>query len=161
VSLAGPELGWPSTSVAEGGGAVVFGGTSKPIDFGSLGIGPIKPGEGTSPFEFMYGDDKVALIQQGTHQWWFQLKLAMNARRVFTVGLREFLPPQSGGYTARLIVGADEGEARTFDVSFSWAANAANAEQALGSLLISVSQVGSKGWFSPSRLRRPLRALRT
>lgn len=151
VSLAGPELGWPSTAVPEGGGAVIFGGTTKPVDFGTLGIGPTDVDlNGPSPPVTALMQDNVNLISEGTHQWWFRFTLAMNGQGV--VIARQFLPPLSGGYTARLVVGADEGRAHTFDVRFTWVGNASSAEQALGSLLITVIRIGK-----PHRMRWPRR----
>jgi hypothetical protein len=137
VSLGNPELGWPSTDVAAGGGAVVFGGTSKPLDFGSLGVGPIDPEPNLNVVNLMMLNNVEESIAAGTHCWYFQFRLAMNASSVFIP--RQFLTPISGGYTARVVVGADEGAARTFDVHFDWPGQVANAEAALRSLTVSVT----------------------
>jgi hypothetical protein len=106
VSLAGPELGWPSTSVREGDGAVIFGGTSRPVDFGALGAGPAGQEPG-GPNEMMYAPEALA----DGRQWWFRFTLAMHAGGIF-IG-REFLPPIQGGYVARVTVGADEAAPRS------------------------------------------------
>lgn len=134
VSLAGPELGWPSTQLAEGEGAVVFGGTARPLDFGALGTGP----SGGSRGNLLNLMGTRQPLRQG-ERWWFRFTLAMHTRNLF-IG-REFLPGVGGGYTARLTVGADDGEAQAFDVHFDWIEDAPTAEGALGSVLISVTPV--------------------
>ena len=93
---------------------------------------------GTNVLNFMMIDNTEQLIAAGTHQWYFQLRLAMNGNGIF-IG-REFLSPISGGYTARVIVGADEGSAQTYDVRFFWHGGAADADAALRSLQISVAR---------------------
>jgi hypothetical protein len=133
VSLAGPELAWPSTSLREGDGAVVFGGTARPLDFGSLGAGPTA-GPGESLLNLMAAPDKLP----DGFQWWYRFILEMHGRSLF-IG-REFLPPVPGGYTARLIVGADEGDARVFDVQFSWMGHAPTPANALASFAVSVAR---------------------
>ena len=153
VSLAGPELGWPSTHLAEGEGPVVFGGTARPLDFGALGAGRIDGPRGN----VMSLMQTPETLPDG-YWWWFRFTLAMHARRQF-IG-REFLPPKGGGYTTRLTVGADEGKARTFDVEFDWIGDAPTAEAALGSLLMSVNPAEEtlrRRLLSPRFVRRALR----
>jgi hypothetical protein len=132
TSLAGAELGWPSTFLPEGAGAVIFGGQRRPLDFGALGTGPI---DATSVQAKMMGHEQLP----DGYGWWFRFTLAMHGNGLY-VG-REFLPPLSGGYTARLLVGADDGPAKTFDVKFDWVGQAPTPEAALNSFTHTVTEV--------------------
>jgi hypothetical protein len=51
------------------------------------------------------------------------------------------LPPRPGGYIIQLLVGADDGAARTFDVHVNWARDAPDAAMALDSVQIGVTRV--------------------
>jgi hypothetical protein len=130
VSLAGPELGWPSTAIRPGDGAVIFGGTSRPIDFGWLGVAPAGPG---LPTQLVPGDP----LPKGS-VWWLQFALGEEQRLAIP---RAMVAPAPGGYTVRLIVGADTGKAHTFDVSVRWLSDATDPESALKSVELSIEKL--------------------
>jgi hypothetical protein len=132
TSLAGAEFGWPSTFLPEGAGAVIFGGQQRPLDFGALGTGPT---DATTIQEKTMGHEQLP----DGYVWWFRFTLAMHGHNLY-IG-REFLPPLSGGYTARLLVGADDGRAGTFDVKFDWVGQAPTPKVALDTFTHTVTEV--------------------
>lgn len=131
IALGSPELSWPSTEVPEGGGVVVFAGGERPLDFAVLErpAGSVQP-EGGGPAR--YGRDP---------QWWLRLNLSMHARGLVISNRREFLAPRPNGYSVRLVVGADDGAARRFEVVVSWAGDAPDAAAAIRSVRIAVREL--------------------
>jgi hypothetical protein len=149
TSLAGAELGWPSTELAPGAGAVIFGGQDRPLDFGTLGIG--RP-DAASAGAKMGG----MLDLPDNAQWWFRFTLA----RELLIE-RAFLPPIPGGYIAEIVVGADEGNAHVFEVAFNWNALAPTPDTALDSLTVQVNRTAAaNGARTDSRLLRLLNRVR-
>ena len=114
VAMGSPELGWPSTDILIGGGVVVFAGGDRPLDFGYLA--------------------------RSGNKWQLVLCLAMHAKNVKLSDRREYLPPVDSGYTVRLLVGADDGAARTYKVDVNWDGDAASPEAALDSIQLAVRE---------------------
>lgn len=92
VTMGSPELGWPSTEVPVGGGAIVFAGGTRPLDFAAL---QVVTTDGQKQVVSMLSSEQV--IASGGH-WELRLTLAMHAKNVFITDLREFLPPVETGY---------------------------------------------------------------
>jgi len=114
----------------EGGGVVVFAGGRRPVDFAALDR-PIR-------------DAKGRVTQVGgasSGPWELRLTLAMHGRGVFISNFREILPPRPSGYTVRLLVGADDGAARRFDVDVNWDGDAADPAAALESVQLAVREM--------------------
>ena len=114
TTLGHPSLEWPSTreDATVTGAVTVFAGASRPITLGY--------------FVRVRVDTEGALhyvrerdYRSGEADAWY-LKL--------TIGLdiaddRDKLPPVDDGYVFRLLVGADDGAARTFEVHLDWDGN--------------------------------------
>ena len=109
TTLGHPSLEWPSASDADAGAVTIFGGGARPITLGY--------------FVRVRVDTEGALhyvrerdYRSGEADAWY-LKL--------TIGLdinddRDKLAPYDDGYLIRLLVGADDGAARTFNVRIDW-----------------------------------------
>ena len=54
---------------------------------------------------------------------------------------RDWLPPTEQGYVVRLVIGADDGGARRYDVRLQWDGSATSARAALDSVGLAVSSV--------------------
>lgn len=139
ISMGNPELGWPSTELEPGGGVVVFSGGDRPIDFGSL-IVLRRHDDGQPVFPTMASRDQV--FNNGG-AWNFLVALAMhgNDPPIFLGDRREFLDPKNDGYVLRLMVGADEGKARRYDVQLNWSADARTPADALDSVELRTREV--------------------
>jgi hypothetical protein len=143
VSLSHPSLGWPSAPEAEAtAAAVVFAGGHRPISLGRL-IRVATDDEGriwrpesysttfrqssTLTRQFPHIEHGSGLIATG---WFLYLgELDINDDR-------DKLEPVEGGYTIRLLVGADDGAARSFEVDISWEADPKQtSEEVLASAL--------------------------
>jgi hypothetical protein len=70
--------------------------------------------------------------------WELSLSLAMHAQGRFISNFREILPAKPNGYTVRLLIGADDGAARRFDVDVNWNEQAPDAKAALASVALAV-----------------------
>ena len=77
VTMGSPELGWPSTEVPVGGGAIVFAGGTRPVDFAAL---QVVNTSGQKQVASMLSSEQ--LIASGGH-WELRLTLAMHAKNVF------------------------------------------------------------------------------
>jgi hypothetical protein len=125
VSLAYPWLGWPSAPEAATGSVVVFARGRRPVSLGkfirvgadtdgtlwrpetySLTVGP--PG---GPRTFPHIEPMSGFV--ATHWYLYLAELDVNDDR-------DKLPPVENGYTIRLLVGADDGAARSYEVDISW-----------------------------------------
>ena len=132
VSLAHPFLGWPSTREAEAtGSVVVFAGGHRPVSLGQLirvrladdgaiarpvqwtqTVGPGGPGPPGMPQPGPPGFPHFP--QEDAAGWYLYLaELDLNDNR-------DKLPPVKDGYTIRLLVGADDGAARAYEVDIAW-----------------------------------------
>jgi hypothetical protein len=80
-----------------------------------------------------YGRDQDYNDQALVASWYLRLTLA------FDLDInddRDKLPPVEGGYVVRLLVGADDGAARVFDVDINWNGDGAlRPEEVLDSAL--------------------------
>jgi hypothetical protein len=151
-SLAHPSLAWPSTTEAEAtGSVVVFAGGHRPVSLarlirvrldddgnisrperwvttpGGLGLSRFPQGPNTlvlTPLSFPHFPD-------GEAEGWYLFLAELDVNDD-----RDKLPPVEGGYTIRLLVGADDGAARAFEVDISWDGNPAlTPEEVLASAL--------------------------
>lgn len=142
TTLGHPSLAWPSAPEADATAALtVFAGGPRPIGFGRLirvriddngklmrpsgGIGAIV--RGWPHFKDDSEGDPPAV------GWYLWLDLA------FAQSLhddRDKLPPVESGYIIRLLIGADDGAARKFDVHINWDGDPKlNADEVLASAL--------------------------
>jgi hypothetical protein len=126
VSLAHPSLGWPSAPEAEATfSVVVFAGGQRPVSLGRLirvavhDDGQIwRPDTYTKELGSAPGPRKFPHIAHDSgleaSAWYFYLaELDVNDDR-------DKLKPVEGGYTIRLLVGAGDGAARSFEVDIAW-----------------------------------------
>jgi hypothetical protein len=126
VSLSHPSLGWPSAPEAEvTSSVVVFAGGQRPVSLGRL-IRVAADDEGRiwrpetwtkdvgsppGPRKFPHVAHDSGLLASA---WYLYLaELDVNDDR-------DKLKPVEGGYTIRLLVGADDGAARSFEVDIAW-----------------------------------------
>jgi hypothetical protein len=143
VSLANPSLGWPSAPESEvTGTVVVFAGGSRPVSLGRLirvvaFEGKIIPrGAGKLPhFELVEPPDEREGVDVGegreSEVRWFLYLAELNLN-----DHRDKLPPVENGYTIRLLAGADDGAARSFEVDIAWDGDPKlSAEEVLASAL--------------------------
>ena len=128
IALGSPSLGWTSAPDAADGSLVIFAGSSRAFDLGFL-------------FRRQIGreNDRVAYTSPGRDapEIW-SLKLALHDLSI--VDMREYLVP--GPCVVRLVVGADEAEAREYDVTILWNGNLESAQDALDSVEIEIAPVG-------------------
>lgn len=135
ISMGSPELGWPSAERSEGAGVVVFAGATRPIDFGHLT--PVRRQEG-EPIVTLANRDQI--LRTGG-SWELDLALAMHGNGLLLADRRELLPPTENGYTVRLLIGADDGAARIYDVGINWDRNIGTPRAALESIQLTVREV--------------------
>jgi hypothetical protein len=131
VTMGSPALGW--TSVFGSEAAIVFAGGQRTVDLGVL-----VPGwRGES--RFVAADPQKASGATDDDLHW---ELRLHPAQQFEVlDQRDVLQPTTNGYTVRLVVGADDGAARTYDVDVNWLAKAKDAAEALDSIQVEVRQV--------------------
>jgi hypothetical protein len=113
TTLGHPSLEWPTTreDAAATGAVTVFAGARRPITLGYFVCGQRDAG---GEFQVATNPDYLSRNPAG---WVWHLKL--------TIGFdindhRDKLPAVDGGYVIRLLVGADDGAARRFDVDINW-----------------------------------------
>jgi hypothetical protein len=130
TTLGHPSLGWPSAPEANETAAVtVFAGGTRPITLGFFIRARVDPaGVMLRPAAVdAFGNAVRALphyaraedfaVDDPTVSWYLKLALA------FDLDInddRDKLPPVEGGYVVRLLVGADDGAARVFEVDMDW-----------------------------------------
>jgi hypothetical protein len=125
TTIGSPSLGWPSALEAIDESVVIFGGSGRPLDFGCLNRLRYD-GTGTLVIaHFPY--DQAAV-------WHFRLGIGLDI-----ADQREWLAP--GRWTVRLLVGADDADARYYDVDIEWDANAPDPHAALDSVSVGVRAV--------------------
>ena len=110
TTLGHPSLEWPSAPDADAGAVTVFGGGVRPITLGYLVLMRRDPNDGK-----LHSVRESDQRRRADAAWFLRL----------TIGLaitdqRDHLPPVEDGYRVRLIVGADDGAARAFDVHINW-----------------------------------------
>jgi hypothetical protein len=76
--------------------------------------------------------------KEAPDSWW--LRLGLHGLEVD----RQFLPPSH--WTLRLVVGADEADARFYELNLSWAADAPDAESVLGSVLTNIKELSAEAF---------------
>jgi hypothetical protein len=126
-SLAHPALGWPSAPEAGASGSVVvFAGGRRPVSLGkfirvgadpqdgtlwrpetySLEVGPLH-----GPRSFPHIEPTSGFVATAWYLYLAELDVHDD---------RDKLPPVDGGYAIRLLVGADDGAARSYEVDINW-----------------------------------------
>ena len=129
TSLAHPSLGWPSApEAAETAALTVFAGGPRPIGLGRLiRVRVGEAGELMRPTVELNGVPIRGIPHYAADPgdppaagWYLWLDLAFNQDLNDN---RDKLPPAENGYTIRLLVGANDGAARLFDVDINWDGN--------------------------------------
>jgi hypothetical protein len=123
ISLGSPTLGWPSAN-APNEALTIFPGMSRPIDFGSLYPALRSDGGGLSSVR---GVPVVLPVADGG-EWVLRLGIGL-----LIADQREFLLP--GEWIVRLVIGANDGSAATYDVHVAWNGDEADPQSALDDLL--------------------------
>jgi hypothetical protein len=143
TTLGHPSLGWPSAPEANETAAVtVFAGGFRPLGLGRLirvrqaqdgtlmRPGVALPDGQVVPGPPHYEVDPGEPFAVG---WYFWLQLAFEQDLSDN---RDKLPPIDGGYLIRLLIGADDGAARSYDVHIRWDGNPdLSGDQAMRSAL--------------------------
>ncbi|HSS74341.1 MAG TPA: hypothetical protein VLK53_12325 [Gaiellaceae bacterium] len=143
TTLGHPSLAWPSAPEADETAAItVFAGGYRPLGLGRLvrvrladNGEMMRPGVGLPdgrvvPGPPHYETDSGELFAVG---WYLWLDLAFGQDLSDD---RDKLPPREGGYLIRLLIGADDGAARTYDVHVGWDGNPdLSADEVLASAL--------------------------
>jgi hypothetical protein len=110
VTLGHPSLEWPTASDVGGGAVTVFGGGARPITLGYF-LRAWRDDDGELHYvrerDYRSGEAEVA--------WYLRLTIGFDINDD-----RDKLPPVEDGYIIRLVVGADDGAARAFDVHIDW-----------------------------------------
>jgi hypothetical protein len=124
-TLGHPSLEWPSATDAEAGAVTVFGGGSRPITLGYL-------------VRARYLDDlreiDYAREDETADGWLLRLTIGIDIN-----DNRDKLRSFDDGYMIRLLVGADDGAARSFTVYIDWNGDPDQTpEQVLASALASL-----------------------
>lgn len=120
MSAGSPSLGWPTAIDAQAASVTIFAGSGRPVNFGQLQRRP---------------------IPQDTHdgQKHGPWELHLNIEGAPPADLRQIL--RGPEHVVRLVVGADDGDAVTFDVRVTWDLAALDPDTALDSVRISISPV--------------------
>jgi hypothetical protein len=139
ITLGHPSLGWPSAPEATQTAAIeIFGGGRRPIGFGRLiharmgdegrlmRPNAIDPSTGRS----ILGVPHYPEAEDGRWYLWLDLAYGLDI-----LDDRDKLPPRDGGYSVRLIVGADDGDAKSYEVDIAWDGGAPDAQAAMRSAL--------------------------
>jgi hypothetical protein len=135
ITIGSPSLGWPSAQEAVDESVVIFGGSGRPLDFGELKR--VKY-DGTGLREqVLVNTEPPSLVvvhrpDDPESEWHFKLGIG----RLAIADQREWLVP--GRWTVRLLVGADDADARYYDVDIEWDGSAADPQAALDSVTVSV-----------------------
>jgi hypothetical protein len=137
TTIGSPPLGWPSALDAVDESVVIFGGSGRPLDFGRLNRVMHEP-SGLLLKKVVDTNPPTRLVAHMPNApqavWYFRLGIGLNL-----TDEREWLTP--GRWTVRLLVGADEADARYYDVDLEWDANARDPQAALDSVTVGVRVV--------------------
>lgn len=131
ISLAHPSLGWPSAVEARADATVaavtVHSGSGRPIEFGRF----MRVVRGA--------DDRLARGALGEIRQWpsgnpnATWHLLLGLHELSILDDRDKLPP--GQWIVRLLVGADDGDARRYDVHVAWIESRPSARSVLDEAL--------------------------
>jgi hypothetical protein len=137
TTLGSPSLGWPSALEAVDESVVIFGGSGRPLDFGRLNR-VTYDSDGLRTMVVVNTNPPTYAVQHMPDTplavWDFRLGIGLTI-----TDQREWLTP--GRWTVRLLVGADEADARYYDVDLEWDANALDPQAALESVTVGVRAV--------------------
>jgi hypothetical protein len=124
VSLANPSLGWPSAIEGTAGAVTVFSGTGRPIGLGRFARAR------------RYPDGRLVKAHDGSIAGYAandpegaSWHLVLDLHNLSLTDDRDKLPP--GEWVIRLLVGADDGDARAYDVHVAWSGDAAEPPDVL------------------------------
>jgi hypothetical protein len=133
ATLGSPLLGWPSIKESDDGGLSIPPGLKRPVDLGRLFAVRRDP-YGKVPTS-IYDDGSIrydeGLLERGA-RWEFKLNLAFN---LIIANQREFIQHDPNGWIITLTIAADDGEARSYDVTVNWTPDQPDPERALADLL--------------------------
>jgi hypothetical protein len=143
--LGSPFLGWPSVTGQDSDSyvAVVFSNAERPVGLGQLARVKtneddrlVKEVRWTQGLAVPEGPDQVWRYAHDDPEatWYLHLELADG---LHIIDERDWLPP--GKWTVRLIVGADHGDARAYEVDISWKGDEDDADAVLAGALDSVA----------------------
>jgi hypothetical protein len=132
--LGGPFLAWPSVfgQDSDAYADVIFPGSARPVGIGRLA--PIADQgwrERVAYLESQPGTatpDQLLATRAAERESTWKLKLELPGNYTLTDG-RDWLDP--GAWTIRLIVGADDGDARTYELDIAWKADHPDADAVL------------------------------
>lgn len=136
TTLGSPSFGWTSAGSPDAS-VVIFSGTSRPFDLGSLIQGQyvrqlvksLTDGRGD------LDPEAVRLFDEHGDEW--VLRLGIHHLVIFDG--RDTLVP--GSWTIRLVVGADDAAGVPYDVDLAWDGRAETAEEALEDLQVKVKRI--------------------
>lgn len=123
IRLGSPFLAWPSVFGQDDDSKVVviFADAERPFSLGRF--------FSAESVELGDGARAIHSLQEGG-KWHLRLELAAG----FSIAdNREWLPP--GRWIIRVVVGADDGDARTYEIDLAWDADAPGADDVLSSAL--------------------------
>ena len=144
--LGSPFLGWPSAFGQDSDSyvSVVFSDAVRPVGLGRFGRVRVNPDDERREREARYTMRVGEIVDPGPvrhfpdapdARWHLHLELADQFQ---ITDERDWLSP--GSWTVRLIVGADDGDARAYDVDLAWTGDEPDAQAvlraALGSLKV-------------------------
>lgn len=122
TTLGHPSLDWPSTGEAPTGAVTVFAGGARPITLGYfVRVRRDQAGDLHYVKERNYRSGEA-------DAWYLKLTLAFG---LDINDNRDKLPPVEDGYIVRLLVGADDGTARIFNVHIEWDGDPEQSPQAV------------------------------
>ena len=132
-------LGWPSAPEAQATASIVlFADFERPIALGRLYRAPHDDkGKLKRPIlqNPVTGRNELGLPHfpdDPTGHWYLKLDLAFD---LDILDDRDKLEPRTGGYVIQLVVGADDGDARRYEVDIDWDGDAETPDVALQSAL--------------------------
>jgi hypothetical protein len=136
--LGGPFLAWPSVfgQDSDAYADVIFPGSARPVGIGQLmRIAEKVWRERAAHLESQPGTatlEQFLATKAAERENTWRLKLELPGNFMLTDG-RDVLDP--GAWTIRLIVGADDGDARTYELDIAWKADHPDAQAALDYVL--------------------------
>jgi hypothetical protein len=152
--LGSPFLGWPSIFGQDSDSyvAVIFSDAARPVGLGRFARVRVDPDDGRLEREERYtqtvGGAPIGLPPvrhfpdpqaAPDARWHLHLQLADTYE---ITDERDWLSP--GAWTVRLIVGADDGDARAYDVDLAWSGDEADAQAVLNAALAGLNVKSAK-----------------